>query len=107
MVNNVLAKRQTKANLSSLRVLNASEAQVADAPAGIDAVDLQLGKLKGGVEGLGADLDDNGVDGQRHPLDYFLSKPIFTGGGERERGWRHSKANSRYSSTILLCKILR
>lgn len=100
MVNNNLTKPQTKANLSSLRVLNASEAQVADAPAGIDAVDLQLGKLKGGVEGLGADLDDNGVDGQRHPLDYFLSKSIFT--GERQRGWRHSKTNSRCSSTILL-----
>lgn len=64
VVKNILGKPQTKANLSSLGVLNASEAQVADAPAGIDAVDLQLGKLKGGVKGLSADLDDNRVDGQ-------------------------------------------
>lgn len=75
-------KRRGNANLSSLRVLNASEAQVADAPAGVDAVDLQLGELKGGVEGLGADLDDDGVDGQRHPLYDLLRKPIFTGDGE-------------------------
>lgn len=75
-------KRDAGANLSSLRVLNASGTQVVDAPAGIDAVDLQLRELKGGVEGLGADLNDNGVDGQRHPLYDFLCKPIFAGDAE-------------------------
>lgn len=33
-------------DLSPLRVLDASESQVTDAPAGVDAVYLQLGELK-------------------------------------------------------------
>lgn len=54
---------QQSTDLPPLRILDASEAQVADAPAGVDAVDLQLGELKGGVKGLGTDPNDNGVDG--------------------------------------------
>lgn len=64
--------------LPPLRVLNAREAQVADAPAGVDAVHLQLGQLKGRVEGLGADADHDGVDGQRHALHHLLRKAVFT-----------------------------
>lgn len=70
-------------NLSPLRVLDASESQVTDAPAGVDTVDLQLGELKGGVKGLGTDPNDNGVDGQRHALYHLLCKAIFTG----DRQW--------------------
>lgn len=55
--------KTTGTDLSPLGVLNASESQVADAPASVDAVDLQLGELKGGVKGLGTDPDDNRVDG--------------------------------------------
>lgn len=51
------------AHLPPLRILDAGESEVTDAPAGVDAVHLQLGELKGGVESLGADLDDDGVDG--------------------------------------------
>ena len=65
-------------DLSPLRVLDAGEAQVADAPAGVDAVDLQLRELKGGVEGLGTDPDHDGVDGKRYPLHHLLSEAIFT-----------------------------
>lgn len=65
------------ADLSPLRVLDAGEAQVTDAPAGVDTVDLQLGELKGGVEGLGTDPDHYGVDGQGHPLYNLFSKAIF------------------------------
>lgn len=52
----------TNTDLSSLGVLNASKSQVTDTPAGVDAVNLQLGELKRGVKGLGTDPDDNGVD---------------------------------------------
>lgn len=57
-------KKKLNRHLSSLRVLDAGESQVTDAPAGVDAVDLQLGELKGRIEGLGTDPDDDGVDGQ-------------------------------------------
>lgn len=53
-----------KTDLAPLRVLDAGESQVTNAPAGVDAVHLQLGELKGGVKGLGTDPDDDGVDGQ-------------------------------------------
>lgn len=64
-------------HLSSLRVLDAGESQVADAPAGVDAVDLQLRELKGRVEGFGADANDDGVDGQRHALHHLLGKTVL------------------------------
>lgn len=57
-------KNKINTDLSPLRVLDAGESQVTDAPAGVDAVDLQLGELKGGIKGLGTDPDDDGVDGQ-------------------------------------------
>lgn len=49
-------------DFSPLRILDASETQVTGVPAGVDAVDLQLGELERGVEGLGTDPDDDGVD---------------------------------------------
>ena len=78
-------------DLPPLRVLDAGEAQVADAPAGVDAVDLQLRQLEGGVEGLGTDPDDDGVDGQRYALHHLFSKAIFT--AEETDGWRESLVN--------------
>lgn len=65
-------------DLPPLRILDASEPKIADAPAGVDAVDLQLGELEGGVEGLGANLDDDGVDGQSDPFHHLFSETIFT-----------------------------
>lgn len=64
-------------HLSSLRVLDAGESQVADAPAGVDAVNLQLRELKGRIEGFGADANDDGVDRQRHALHHLLGKTIL------------------------------
>lgn len=66
-----------KSNLSSLRVLDAGESQVADAPARVDAVNLQLRELKGRIEGFGADPNDDGVDGQRHALHHLLGKTVL------------------------------
>lgn len=63
--------------LSALRVLDAGESQVTDAPAGVDAVDLQLRELKGGIEGFGADANDDGVNGQRHALHHLLRKTVL------------------------------
>lgn len=72
-------------HLSSVWVLYACEAEVRQAPAGVDRVDLQLAQLKGGVERLGTDLHHDGVDGQRDALHHLLSKAILTGGvGEEE-----------------------
>lgn len=79
-----MKKYQINTDLSPLRVLDACESQVADAPAGVDAVHLQLGELKGGVKGLGTDPDDDGVDGQRHALYHLLSKAIFTAWEDRQ-----------------------
>ena len=70
-------------DLSTLGVLDASEAQVAEAPAGVDAVNLQLWELEGRVEGLSTDAHHNGVDGQRHALHHLLRKAILTTGWER------------------------
>ena len=73
-------------DLAPLGVSDAGEAQVAQAPGGVDAVHLQLGQLEGGVEGLGADPHHDGVDGQRHALHHLLRKAVLTmgvGGGRR------------------------
>lgn len=75
-------------DLSPLRVLDASESQVADAPACVDAVDLQLGELEGGVKGLGTDPDHDRVYGQGHPLHHLLRKAIFTETPVERRGHR-------------------
>lgn len=77
-------RRRQNSHLSSLRVLDAGESQVTDAPAGVDAVNLQLGELKGCIEGLGADSNDDGVNGQRHALNHLLGKTIFTGDGQED-----------------------
>lgn len=69
--------RHGDSHLSSLRVLDAGESQVADAPAGVDAVNLQLRELEGRIEGFGADPNDDGVDGQRHALHHLLGKAVL------------------------------
>ena len=71
-------------DLAPLGVGDAGEAQVAQAPGGVDAVHLQLGQLEGGVEGLGADPHHDGVDGQRHALHHLLRKAVLTRGEGRE-----------------------
>lgn len=72
-------------HLSPLRVLDAGESQVTDVPAGVDAVDLQLGELKGGVEGLGTDPDHYGVDGQGDSFHYLLCEAILTAERQEHR----------------------
>lgn len=77
-------------HLSSLRVLDAGKSQVADAPAGVDAVNLQLRELEGRIEGFGADANDDGVDGQRNALHHLLGKTVLAeewrGNGISEMG---------------------
>lgn len=76
---NVLSDGHHNGNshLSSLRILDPGESQVADAPAGVDAVNLQLRELKGCIEGFGADPNDDGVDWQRHALHHLLRKTVL------------------------------
>ena len=70
--------------------------QITDVPAAVDAVDLQLGELKGGIKGLGTDPDDNWVDGQEHALYHFLCKAIFTGDTQKKRDSEAHKISSAY-----------
>lgn len=93
-------------NLSPLRVLDAGESQVADAPAGVDAVNLQLRELKGRIEGFGADPNDNGVDGQRHALHHLLGKTVLAEGRREndEKKRKRKKSSVRHWPDSASCE---
>lgn len=89
-------------HLSSLRVLDAGESQVADAPAGVDAVNLQLRELKGRIEGFGADPNDDGVDGQRHALHNLLGKTVLAEERKEKSISEVRKKNQQHSPRLKL-----
>lgn len=61
-----------------MRISDAGEAQVALLPVGVHTVSLELPQFKRGVEGLGVNLDGDGIDNNEHPLHNLLSKAILT-----------------------------
>jgi len=65
-------------HLSSVWVSDAGEAEVTLLPIGVDTIALELPQFKRSVEGLGVNLDGDGVDHDEHPLHHLLSKAILT-----------------------------
>ncbi len=65
--------------LSTCGVQDACASKVTGGPAGVNAVDLELRELEGGIKGFGADADNYGVHRERDALHNLLSKTIFTG----------------------------
>ena len=66
-------------------VSDAGEAQVTLLPVGVDTVALELPQFKRSVEGLGVNLDGDGVDDDEHPLHHLLSKAILTTTNEADQ----------------------
>lgn len=66
-------------------VSDAGEAKVTLLPVGVDAVALELPQFKRSVEGLGVNLDGDGINDDEHPLHHLLGKAILTTTNEAER----------------------
>lgn len=56
---------------------DAGEAEVTLLPVGVDTIALELPQFKRSVEGLGVNLDSDGIDDDEHPLHHLLSKAIL------------------------------
>lgn len=59
-------------------VSDASKAEVALLPGGVDTIALELPQFKRSMEGLGVNLDGDGINNDEHPLHHLLSKAILT-----------------------------
>lgn len=57
---------------------DAGETEVTLLPVGVDTVALELPQFKRSMEGLGVNLDGDGIDNDEHPLHNLLGKAIFT-----------------------------
>ena len=66
-------------------VSDAGEAEVTLLPAGVDTIALELPQFKRSVEGLGVNLDSDGVDDDEHPLHHLLSKAILATTNEADQ----------------------
>lgn len=66
-------------HLSTCGVQDACVSEVTGGPAGVNAVDLELRELEGGIKSFGADADYYGVHRERDALHNLLRKTIFTG----------------------------
>lgn len=67
-------------------VSDASKAEVALLPVGVDTIALELPQFKRSMEGLGVNLDGDGIDNDEHPLHHLLSKAILTVTNEADQG---------------------
>lgn len=85
-------------HLSTCGVQDARVSEVTGGPAGVNAVDLELRELKGGVKGFGADADHYGVHRQRDALHNLLRKTIFTGKERIRLQINKNKYNIRLAS---------
>lgn len=65
-------------------------------PVGVDTVTLELPQFKRSMEGLGVNLDGDGIDDDEHPLHYLFSKAILTTTNE---------ADQRSESWEILCSL--
>lgn len=54
-------------------------------PVGVDTVALELPQLKRSMEGLGVNLDGDGIDDDKHPLHHLLRKAILTATSEADQ----------------------
>lgn len=63
-------------------IRDAGQTKVTLLPVGVDTIALELPQFKRSMEGLGVNLDGDGIDNDEHALHHLLSKAILTATNE-------------------------